>query len=300
MKKIKTILITIVLLWLAAFLLSKSFSTFSGDKIVSEGIAIIEIHGPLSIQGSSSIIQPVASSERILEDIDKAEKNSGIKAIILDINSGGGEPVASREIATAVKNSKKPVVAWIREVGASGAYWIASASDVIVADPLSVTGSVGVLASYIDFSDFLKKYDIQYQKLTGGEFKDTGSPFKDLTPGERNILQGKIDLVHEIFLDDVALNRNLTKEQLSEISSGIFYFGVEAKKLNLVDDLGGRDLAIEYAKRLSNVKNGNLVQYKQKKSVLDFLGSFSSQLFFAMGQGIGSELKLEEGLQIKT
>ena len=300
MGKLKTIIWTIVLLWLVAFLLSKSFLIFSETKMVSEGIAIIEIHSPISVDSSNSLIQSSLSSTQVVSDIEKAEKNSGIKAIILDINSGGGGPVASREIVEAVKKTKKPTIALIREVGASGAYWIASAADYVIADPLSITGSIGVLGSYLDLSGLLKKYDIKYESLTAGKYKDTGTPYRELTIEERALLQQKLDLIQEVFIQDVAKNRKLNKEQVNEIRKAFFYLGIEAKKLNLVDELGGRDLAIEKAKELGKIKDGNLVEYKEKKSLLDLLERFSSKVFYAMGQGIGSELAVKEELNIQT
>ncbi len=300
MKKIKTILITIVVLWLIAFLLSKSITLFSENKIVSDGIAVIEIHGPITIQGSNSFMQYSTSSTRIIEDIKKAEKNSGIKAIILDINSGGGGPVASREISQAVKKAKKPTIAWIREVGASGAYWVASSTDVIIADPLSITGSIGVFGSYLDFSGFLEKYDIKYEKLTAGKYKDTGTPFRELTTQEKNLLQQKLNLIQEIFIKEIADNRNLTQAQVNEIRTAFFYLGKEALQLNLIDYLGGKDLAVQKAKELAGMEDGNIVEYKEKKSILDLLERFSSEVFYAMGKGIGSEIKLESDMEITT
>ena len=300
MGKLKTIIWTIVLLWLVAFLLSKSFSIFSDTEMVSEGIAIIEIHSPISVDSSNSLIQSSLSSSAIVSDIENAEKNSGIKAIILDINSGGGGPVASREIVQAVKKAKKPTIALIREVGASGAYWIASSADYIVADPLSITGSVGVIGSYLDLSGLLKRYDIKYESMTAGEYKDMGTPYRELTAEERALLQQKLNLIQEVFIQDVAKNRRLNKEQITEIRKASFYLGIEAKQLNLVDELGGRDLAIKKAKELGKIKDENLVEYKKKESILDLLQKFSSKVFYAMGQGIGSELALKEELNIQT
>ena len=300
MGKLKTIIWTIILLWLVAFLLSKSFSIFSETEMVSDGIAVIEIHSPISVDSSASLLQSSLSSTQIVSDIESAEKNSGIKAIILDINSGGGGPVASREIVQAVKKTKKPTIALIREVGASGAYWIASASDYVIADPLSITGSIGVLGSYLDLSGLLKRYDIKYESMTAGEYKDMGTPYKELTPGERALLQQKLNLIQEVFVQDAAKSRKLNKEQIDEIRKASFYLGIEAKQLNLVDELGGKDLAIKKAKELGKIKDENIVEYKKKESILDLLQKFSSKVFYAMGQGIGSELAVKENLEITT
>jgi protease IV len=300
MSRLKTIILVIVILWIIAFIAAKLLGTFIPERIVTDGIAIIPIHGEISIEGSSitPFIAQGASSTRIVEDIKKANENSGIKAIILDINSPGGAVVASREIATAVKSSDKPIIALIREVGASGAYWIASASDKVVADELSITGSVGVIASYVEFAKFLERYDLKYQRLVAGELKDTASPFKELTPQERILFQKKLDLIHEVFLEDVTRNRNLAPEQVAEIRKGTFYLGREALDLNLVDSLGNKDTAINLAKELAGIKDGSVVEYKEKKSVFDLFRETFSSLFYYMGRGIGTELGLQQNLEI--
>src|SRR5690606_28986456 len=108
----------------------------------------------------------------------------------------------------------KPSVSVIRDVGASGAYWVASATDYIVSDELSLTGSVGVLGGFFDIHGLLERYNITYERFTGGEYKDFGSPFREMSEEERVIMQSKIDMMHDFFLEDVKNLRNLSQEEL--------------------------------------------------------------------------------------
>src|SRR3989344_9012865 len=160
MTKIKTIITIVVVLYLISLVTSKLLSVPSISEVaISNGIAIIKIEGPITLKSSNQLFtEGSASSDEIIENLNKAENNNGVKAIILEINSPGGTVVASKEIADKVKSIQKPTIALIREVGASGAYWIASSSDLIIADELSITGSIGVISSYLQFSGLLDNY----------------------------------------------------------------------------------------------------------------------------------------------
>lgn len=204
----------------------------------------IPISGSITSTAQGGLFQQVQTSDRIAEKIREADEDSSVDAIFLEINSPGGAPVASNEIVRAVKEAEKPVVSQIREVGASGAYWVASASDYIVSDPVSITGSVGVLSSYLEFSGLLEDYNVSYQEITDGDLKELGSPFRQLQDDERQVLQQKIDLLGEYFLDDVVENRNLTAQQKADVGTAQFYIGLESVDAGLVDELGGEQEAV--------------------------------------------------------
>ncbi|MBI2508016.1 signal peptide peptidase SppA [Candidatus Woesearchaeota archaeon] len=291
MKKLKIILTTVILLWVAAYFIGLWFD--DGKEIVTNGIAIIPIKGIISPEDSNDILRGSGmGSDTIINNLKKAGENDGVKAVILEINSPGGTVVASREVAEYVKtlSESKPVVAWIREMGASGAYWIASGADTIIADEMSITGSVGVISSYLEFSGLLEKYGVNYERLVAGDLKDVGSPYKDLSEGERRLMQDKLKKVHDLFVKEVSENRRLNNLQINEIRQGFFYLGIEAKELGLVDEFGGRDEAVAKAKSLAGIKDGKIVEYKPKKSLLDVLEGFSNKAFFYMGKGMAIEL----------
>lgn len=304
-RKTAWIIAGIIIAWLFLFSLASIFDNDSTEISSKNKIAIVPIQGEISIAGSSGFVIPSdgASSTSIVKNLEQAEKDNSVKAIILEINSPGGTVVASEEIANKVKSIDKPVIAWIREIGTSGAYWIASSSDRIIADPLSITGSIGVIGSYLEFSKLLEKYGIRYESLATGRYKDLASPFKELTQEERILLQDKLNIIHNAFVDEIATNRNLPREQAASLATGIFYIGKEAKQLGLVDELGDKQLAIDRAKQLAGIEEAEIIRYEQKRSLFDLLGDVSSKFSYYLGRGIGFELasKLEEpGLEISA
>ena len=155
------------LLSILSFIAIGVISLFVGIDVesLSGNVALIPIQGVIvGSEDSEFLFESVTSSQDAVEFIEKADKNPSIKAIILEINSPGGSAVASEEIANAVRKTNKTTVAWIREVGASGAYWVASASDKIVASPMSITGSIGVISSYLEFSKLFEKYGVPQRR----------------------------------------------------------------------------------------------------------------------------------------
>jgi protease-4 len=299
MKRWQYIILVLIIVFLISFIISKVMSNFQDIK--EDKIVIIPIQGTISNMGSDlPFSSSQITSESIINSIKKAQENNNIKAVIFEINSPGGTVLASKEIADAVKKLNKPKVALIRDVGASGAYWIASSADKIIADPLSITGSVGVISSYLELSDLLNRYGINYERLVVGKYKDIGTPYKDLTEEERNLLQNKINKIDKFFLNEVKINRNL--RDTKKIETGEFFLGSEAKEIGLIDYLGNKETAIEIAKELSKTKEAKLVEFKEKKSILDILNKISTSSFYSLGKGIGSELKFnsKENLQINA
>ncbi len=258
-----------IVLFLSLILVSM-YMLVSGEQVVGGNIAYIPIKGMITTDASTDFFSSgVASSTKIIERIEKAENNPSVKGVIFEINSGGGGAVASSEIVQAIKNMEKPSVAWIREAGASGAYWAASACDGIVANELSVTGSIGVISSYLEFSGLMDDYNVTYQRLVAGDKKDIGTPLKELTPEERQILEEKLDKAHAVFLDDVVKSRELTSDQKDEVSSGLFYFGLESQELGLVDMIGGEEQAVDMIKNLTGLDSVNKVEYRDPPTFFD-------------------------------
>ena len=279
----------LLLLSVLGFIAVGIISVFVGVDVesLSGNVALIQIEGVIVATDPNGLFETVTTSTDTIELIEKADKNSNIKAIILEINSPGGSAVASQEIAEAVKKTNKTTVAWIREVGASGAYWIASSSDHIVANRVSITGSIGVIASYLEFPGLLERYNVSYQRLVSGKYKDMGSPLRELTDEETVIFQQTLDTIRDYFAGEVAKNRNMSKKDVDKIANGLFYLGAQAKDLGLVDELGGKDEAIRYIENREKIK-AEVVEYKTEKSLLDLLSEVLSKQSFTVGQGIGS------------
>ena len=269
----------------ASLIASASFDTAEFGNV-----AVIPITGEIVSEGDSgSIGSGFTSASDTIAMIHKADDNPTIKVILLSINSPGGAPVASSDIAEAVKHANKTTIAVIKDVGASGAYWVASGADVVYAHPLSITGSVGVYGSYIQYSGLMEKYGVSYERIVSGKYKDTGSPYKNVTDDEREVMQRMTDAMHEQFLTAVAHNRNLSAEQLKAISDANVYLGADALKLGLVDKLGSQEDALHYIEQTFNI-TAQPVQYRKERSLLDMLTSAMAQQSFQVGRGIGTAL----------
>jgi protease-4 len=293
-KPIGLIIFILIILFLLS-MIAASFISLSADLDVSSlsgNTALIPVKGVISVD-SGGWGEEGASSEEIVEFIEKADKNPNVKAIILDINSPGGSAVASEEVASAVKKTNKTTVAFIREVGASGGYWIASASDYIVANRMSVTGSIGVISSYLEVGGFLSDHNITYQRLVAGKYKDMGSPLRTLTTQEKDILQNKLDKIQLFFIEEVAENRGLTEEQIKKVSTAEFYLGSEAKELGLVDELGGKQQAIDYIEEKINA-TAQIARYEKRRTLFGALTEVMNQGSFNIGKGIGSSIFAEQ------
>lgn len=247
-RKLWVSLLVLIALMIVGSFIAAMFGTGSDD--VGANVAHIRVVGPImGDAGSGLFAEQVVSSTETVRQLHKAAEDKSIKAVLIEINSPGGSAVASDEIGQAihaVRAEGKPVVAWIREVGASGGYWVASASDHVIANRMSITGSIGVYGSYLGFSEFIEEWNVTHNRLVAGEMKDVGDPFEELGPREKAYLQGKLDRIHGFFLDEIGRNRNLTEGQIEAVSDGAFYLGVEALDLGLIDDLGGKQEALEW------------------------------------------------------
>jgi len=276
-------------LWLLSILFSSIVGTMFGVGNVQGNVALIPIKGAIYSEEMSTFGERTTSSTNVVELIEKANKNPSIKAIIFEINSPGGTPVASDEIANAIKKTNKTTVSWIRDIGTSGAYWIASAADVIVANRMSITGSIGVIGSYLEYSGLLKHFNVTYQRLVSAKHKDMGSPFRSLTPEEEQLFKQTLSIIHNYFVEEVATNRKLSKDKVAKLADGRFFLGAQAKKLGLVDILGGKEDAINYIEQKLNI-TAEIIEYRGKKNLLDILSEILSKHAFLIGRGIGNAI----------
>lgn len=269
-------------------------SSDSSARVGSGNVAVIDISGIIVAESSGGFATNEAASSQITKFIEDADEDSSVKAIVFRINSGGGSPVATDEISKAIKETNKTTVAVIREVGASGAYWIASACDVIVANKMSLVGSIGVTSSHLGFGEFIEEYNVTYRRLVSGKYKDIGTPFREMTSEEKELFQKRIDVLHELFVDAVAENRNMEVSEVEQVATGLFWTGLESKELGLIDEFGGEEEALEYIERKHNIK-AKKVEYTKKPTFTDiFLGAMQEHAFY-MGQGIGSQIVKESG-----
>lgn len=283
---------TIIMLFIAFFLILAALSSLR--EAVTDKILVVPIEGVITNADEGFFIfGQSATVPHITECLERAEKDETVKAVLLDINSPGGTVIGSQNVADEVEKvkEKKPVVAFINEIGASGGYWIASAANEIVAEPFSITGSIGVTSSYLGYAGLLNNWNITYERLVTGEFKDIGTPYKELTERERSVLMQKLNLIHEEFVNVVAENRGLEKEQVKTVANGLFYLGKEAKDLGLVDELGNREFAEERAKKLAENDKLEIVECKQEGGFFSGARAQALSTFgYYIGRGIGAEI----------
>jgi len=257
---------------LGVFLLSILFFSRLGEEkafALGDKIAVVDIKGVIT------------GSRNIVEQIGTYTQDDGVKAIILRINSPGGSVGPSQEIYREVLKAreKKKVIASMASVGASGGYYVACASDLIVANPGTITGSIGVVMEFSNVEELLKKIGLRSYVIKSGKHKDIGSPLREMTPGEKSILQGVIDSVHSQFVRAVAENRNIEESKVREIADGRIFSGEQAMELGLVDRLGGLQDAIEIAAEMVGIKGKPTVIYPRRKlSIYELLFKKSIRL----------------------
>ena len=300
MKKDTKIVISIVvgglfilsLLMIGFLTLIGSFSGSISDSAPNgDSVAEIPLQGEIGY-GSSSSGDNVISPEMMQEAISKAESDSSVSSILIDVNSPGGSPVASEEIMNTIKNSKKPVVVWISDVGASGAYLAASSADKIIASPSSMVGSIGVILQLTDLSKYYQENGINKSSIKAGQYKDMGADYRPLTTDEKNMLQGMVDQDYEHFIDIVSENRHLDKNYTESIAQGKIYTGTQAKDVKLVDDTGGKISALNMAAKLGGIKGRyNVITISPSSGILGMLNNLSSKIAYSIGMGIGNNLE---------
>lgn len=299
MKKSNKIVLSIIvggsLLVLVLLIALVSILGDSSDILSSspngDTVAVIPIQGEIGY-GSSGNGEAIVTPENVQDAMKDAESDGSVSSILIKINSPGGSPVASEEIMNTINSSKKPVVVWISETGASGAYLAASSADKIIASPSSMVGSIGVIMELTDLSKYYEANGIDKYSIKAGEYKDMGSDYRPLTSTERSMLQSMVNDDYAHFIDIVAVNRNLSVNYTKTIAEGKIYTGTQAKDLKLVDDTGGEKQALNVAAQLGGIKGTyNTVDINPSSGILDILNSMSSRIAYSIGMGIGNNLK---------
>ncbi len=231
-------------------------------------IALIDLSGIISEEKEDGIMDLPDMVARVKEELSYAASDKEVKAIILRINSPGGTVTASDLIYHEVQRFKeqtgKTVIAAIMDVGASGAYYIAMASDHIVAHPTAVTGSIGVIMLHINVQGLMEKIGVGAESIKSGSHKDMGLPTQPLSTEGREILQGIINTMYGRFLDVVAVGRKgLPLQKIKLLADGRVYSASEAKELGLVDQVGYLEQAIDSAKSKTGLKQAKIVLYRR-------------------------------------
>jgi protease IV len=247
-----------------------SEASFSG---FGERIGVVDLDGV------------ILSPEPIVGQLKKFNQDSSIKAIILHVNSPGGGVAASEEIYREVKRihdeKKKRIVVSIETVGASGAYYVASASNKIYADNGSIVGSIGVIAEWVNYGDLLKWAKLKSIVFKTGEFKDTGNPTRDLTPAEQAYMQSLIDNMFGQFVQAVADGRGMKFEDVKSIANGKVWTGEQALSMKLIDNVGDFQAVVKDTAKAVGISGEPTLVHpeKDRRTLLDLmLGDVSQYL----------------------
>jgi protease-4 len=272
------------ILTLLALLLTMSGG--GGDLGFGDRIQIVNVEGPLD------------DSRRWLEQLKRFEKSDSVPAILLNIDSPGGDVATSqelhREILRLREENGKTVVAYVSSAGASGAYYVACAADLIVSSPGSIVGSIGVIGEWLNYSDLLEWAMISDVVFKTGEFKDTGSPTRDLMPAEIEYFQSLIDDMYEQFVDAVAEGRGLDVDQVRAFADGRVFTGVQARDLGMIDEIGNLHDAIDRTAELAGIVGEPRLFEVPPPSVtlMDLLGGDLSDIF-PLTRHLGSRLRFQ-------
>ncbi len=196
--------------------------------------------------GIVQLVGPIYSFQGITRQIENAEKDPRVKGLVLYVNSPGGGAFACMEIRRYLDNMSKPNVAVMDEVGASGAYYIASAADDLMAHANTLTGSVGVISIWEDYSEWLENEGIKYWVWKTGEAKDLYEPWRSPTQEENRTIQKRLNETYEVLISDIASGRpNMTVEEVRNVANGSLYTGLEAFQLGLIDEIGDYSQAVD-------------------------------------------------------
>lgn len=238
----------------------------------------------------------ILDAQATLSELKQYSENPLVKAIVLRIDSPGGGVVPSQEIHDAVKRvknkSNKAVIASMGTVAASGGYYIAAATDRIIANPGTLTGSIGVIMEMANFEGLMKKVGVEGVVIKSGRFKDVGSPLRKMSDEERKLLQSVMDDVHHQFIQAVADGRSLEVSDVEPLADGRIYTGRQAKEARLVDELGDLDDAIHIAADIAGMEGEpKVVEPRKRFSFRDIIESRWASVFPKLELNTGVKLK---------
>jgi protease-4 len=250
----------LLLLWLVNAL-GPDLDLSGGDRI-----AVIRVEGV------------ILDAQQTVGELKRFGESQSVKAIVLRIDSPGGGVVPSQEIYDAVKRvrnkNNKAVIASMGTVAASGGYYIAAATDRIIANPGTLTGSIGVIMELANLEGLLKKIGVESVVVKSGAHKDLGSPFRKMNEGDRQILQSVMDDVHNQFIEAVAEGRSLEIKDVQSLADGRIFTGRQAKDIKLVDELGDLDDAIRLAADMAGIEGEpKVVEPRKRFSIRDLIES---------------------------
>ena len=287
------VLLTAALVVVALRVAGRLVSNWFADYTVAE----VEVSGPITRDGGGGSFPPsptTPGADDIVDQIERADDDPRVEALMLKLNTPGGEVVPSDDIRLAAAEFDGPTVAYTTDLCASGGMWIASGCDELWARDASLVGSVGVRFSQTRFDEFADRYGVSYERIVSGAYKDSlGAPFKELEEYEREYLQGLSDAWYDNFVERVAESFDLSERTVRETEARVF-LGEDAVEFGLVTALGTDDDA---ERRVGELIEGEPVrkEFEPERGLTDRLGMGASRVAFALGAGVARTLGRDEG-----
>ena len=253
--------------------------TFEEEYVSGEGsekVAVLPVVGVIgSEESAGALATPAATPEALRDGLRQATEDENVRAVVLEVNSPGGGVTASAQMRDEILDFKeasdKPVVISMGDVAASGGYYISAPADSIVSNESTITGSLGVITSLLNYEEAEEKLGLEEVVIKSGEFKDIGSSSRAITPEEREIFQNLIDEQYDEFVDVIVEGRDLPEERVRELADGRIYSGLQAEGLGLVDELGDLETATGVAQDLAGVEGATVVRYTQEPGLAELL-----------------------------
>jgi len=249
------------------FLLTIVSISIASRLTARRSIALVEVKGEIS------------ESKDVIKNLEKVRKNRLIKGVVIYLNTPGGAVVPCQEIVDEIdrlQDEEKIVVASLGTVAASGGYYIASTADRIVANPGTITGSIGVIMQLPSVEELTKKIGIEMRVIKSKKYKDIASPFRKMEKDERELLQDVVNDVYDQFVDEVVKSRGIERDSVMKIADGRIFSGKKAKELGLVDTLGSLEDAIMIAGELAGIKGKPTVIELKERKIPQIFRLFSS------------------------
>lgn len=272
------------------------------EEIVKEGghdrILLLHVDGVI-MPGIADTAFGAAgtSSDEMLAQLDQAMEDDTLKGIIVRVNSPGGDVVASDEIYRKLLQVKEetnlPLVFSFGSTAASGGYYIATAGDKIVSNPLTVTGSIGVIMSSYNYRELADKVGVKEVIIKSGDLKDIGSGMREMTEEEKNVLQSVVNDSFDRFIEVIATGRDLTEEKVRDLADGRIYTGQQAKELALVDELGTLEDAIGVTEEMAGIHNATVVRYAERFNFSSLFRVASQQMSGRQVQSVAEMLEMK-------
>jgi len=261
----------------------------------------VAVEGPITREGSRIPNSRGGSTpaDKIVEQIERADDDPNAEALVVKLNTPGGEVLPSEDIRLAAEKFDGPTIGYATDTCASGGYWIASGCDELWAREASVVGSIGVRGSSLNAKGLADKLGLDYRPKTAGEFKDAGYPLKEPDEDDEEYLQGLVDDYYETFVERVAEGRGLDEETIRETEARV-YLGTDALENGLVDELGTReDIEDRIEERLGH--DVEIEEFTPERSLMERLRSQSQGVAYAFGVGVADSIGVDEefGLELR-